>query len=138
MNMKKTIAGFVAVAALATPVAVFADNGQLVALYQQLIQVLQQQINLLKQGTVTVSPQSGKAPLEVAFTVVDPIGSEAIDFGDGHSTGSDGCEKNAKGFCDLSKSVSHTYQLPGTYKVTLYRGTGKDATIVGTQTVTVQ
>ncbi len=132
--MKKTIAGVIAVVALAVPVAAFADNGQLIALYQQLIQILQKELGILQQGLLTISPQSGPAPFTATFTVNNPLGTEAIDFGDGHSTGSSGCVKNTQGFCDLSKPVQHTYTLPGTYKVSLYRG----EQVVVTQTVSVK
>jgi hypothetical protein len=135
--MKKIIVGVIAALALCVPVAAFADNGQLIAIYQQLIQLLQQELGILQNGSLTISPTSGSAPLTVTFTVTNSQGTEAIDFGDGHSTGSSGCKQNTPGFCDLSKSVSHTYQFPGAYKVTLYRG-ANGAQIVTTQTVTVK
>lgn len=135
--MKKTIVGIVAAAALCAPVVAFADNGQLIALYQQLIQILQQELGILQGGSLTISPSSGPAPFTAAFTINNPTGTEAIDFGDGHSTGSNGCAKNSQGFCDLSKPVSHTYQFPGSYKVTLYRGQNGAQTVT-TESVTVQ
>ena len=118
------------VVALALAVAAFADKGQL-------IQILQQELGMSGTGALSISPASGPAPLTTTFTVNNPTGTEAIDFGDGHSTGSNGCVKNAQGFCDLSKPVPHTYQLPGSYKVTLYRGANGAAEVVTTQTVTI-
>jgi hypothetical protein len=136
--MKKTIAGLVAAAAFCMPAAVFADDGQLISLYQQLIQLLQQEIQLLQQNILTISPVLGKAPLTVTFTLNRALGTEAIDFGDGHSTGSSGCPTNAQGYCDLSKPITHVYQFPGTYKVTVYRGQAQNAQVIVTQFVTVQ
>ena len=127
--MKKTIVGVVLVAALAVAVAAFADKGQL-------MQILQEH-GIMGTRALGILPASGPAPLTTTFTVNNPTGTEAIDFGDGHSTGSNGCVKNAQGFCDLSKPVLHTYQLPGSYKVTLYRGANAAAVVVTTQTVTV-
>jgi hypothetical protein len=136
--MKKALVGAVAAAALCIPVAAFADNGQIVALYQQLIQLLQQEIAILKNEALKVTPSSGKVPLEVSFMLGNAQGSEAIDFGDGHSSGSSGCTKNAAGYCDLAKGVSHTYQLPGKYTVTLYRTIGGTPTVITTTTVDAQ
>ena len=136
--MKKVIAGGVLAVALAVPVAAFADNGQLIALYQQLIALLQQELHLIQENSLSVSPMSGSAPLAVSFTINKVQGNEALDFGDGHSTGSDGCKTNTAGFCDLTGPVMHTYNLPGTYKVTLYRTVNGNAAIVTTNTVTVK
>ena len=136
--MKKALVGIVVVAALSAPVAVFADNTQLIALYQQIVMLLQQELNLLRNNALVVSPNSGAAPLTVTFTVNNSQGNEAVDFGDGHSTGSDGCVQNGAGFCDLSKPAHHTYQLPGSYKVTLYRTVQGTAQMVTTSGVTVK
>lgn len=136
--MKKILVGGVVAVALAVPVAAFADNGQIVALYQQLISLLQQEINILQAQALTISPNTGSAPLTVTFTVNKTLGNEAVDYGDGSSTGSAGCTKNAKGFCDLSQPVQHTYQLPGNYKVTLYRTIDGKAQAIGTYTVAVK
>ena len=62
----------------------------------------------------------GMAPAVTMFVVHDPSGTEAIDFGDGYSSGSNGCTKNSAGWCDFSQPVWHTYQVPGTYTVSLY------------------
>lgn len=136
--MKKVIVGVMAAAAFAVPVAAFADNSQLIALYQQLVAVLQQQLSYLQQNQLSITPQTGKAPLEVTFTVDVRQGNEAIDYGDGHSSGSGGCKTNAQGHCDLSQPVKHTYALPGTYKVSLLRTINGKASTVMTSTVTVQ
>jgi len=136
--MKKTLVGIVAAAALCAPVVVFADNGQLIALYQQLVQILQQELGILESNALTISPSSGPAPFTATFTLNNPTGTEAIDFGDGHSTGSNGCAKNSQGFCDLSKPITHTYQFPGMYKVTLFRGPSTSAQVVLTQNISVK
>ena len=136
--MKKTLAGVVVAAALCVPVAAFADNGQLIALYQQLVAILQQELNILQAKALTVTPQTGPAPFTATFTLNNPLGNEAIDFGDGHSTGSSGCTTNAGGYCDLSEPVTHVYQFPGTYTVTLYRGANTSAKVVMTTTVVVK
>jgi hypothetical protein len=139
--MRKKIAIGVAAVVLAVPVFAAADTNvqaQLISLYQQLIQILSQELGILQAQVLTISPQGGSAPFTATFTLNNPKGTEAIDFGDGHSTGSSGCTKNAQGYCDLSKSVEHTYSFPGTYKVTVYMGSGKNAQAVATQTVTVK
>jgi hypothetical protein len=135
--MKKIVAG-IAAAAVLVPAAAFADSGQLTALYQQLIQLLQQELSILQNQMLTIAPASGPAPLTSMFTVNKPNGTESIDFGDGHATGSSGCPRNSQGYCDLSKPITHTYQFPGSYKVTLYRGADPGATVVTTETVTVK
>lgn len=136
--MKKTIAGVVLGLALCVPVAAFADNSQLIALYQQLVQILQMQLGILQSQVLTIDPNNGNAPFTATFTLNNQTGTEAIDFGDGHSTGSSGCPTNAKGYCDLSKPVTHTYQFPGAYKVSVYRGPADTAVVIATQTVTVK
>ncbi len=113
---------------LLTPVFAAADTNsanaaQLVPLYTQLVALLEQEIGLLQNpghASLSIWPSSGVAPLMVTFILNDSSGTEAIDFGDGHSTGSNGCLKNAQGWCDLSKPIGHTYEFPGTYTVTLY------------------
>lgn len=138
VDMKKVLIGGVAALALSMPVAVFADNGQIIALYQQLVQILQQELTILKSQALQVSPTAGQAPLEVTVTLGLQKGVEAIDYGDGHSSGSAGCEKNAQGFCDLSKPVKHTYQLPGIYTVKLVRTVEGKVSDVTSTTVTVK
>jgi hypothetical protein len=136
--MKKTIAGVVLGLALCVPVAVFADNSQLISLYQQLIQMLQVQLGVLQSKVLTITPNSGTAPFTATFILNNQTGTEAIDFGDGHSTGSSGCVTNSKGYCDLSQPLTHTYQFPGTYKVSVYRGPADTAVVISTHTVTVK
>lgn len=143
--MLKKILLALGIAVFAVPVFVAADTSsanmsQLVALYTQLVQILEQEITLLQNpahASLSFSPTSGAAPFIAIFTVNNTSGTEAIDFGDGHSTGSSGCTKNAQGWCDLSKPTVHTYQFPGTYTVTLYDHVGSQAQIVSTSTVTV-
>lgn len=141
--MLKKIAVGVGVVVFALPVFAAADTSvqtQLVTLYQSLIQLLQKELSLLigpSKASLQVTPPSGPAPLTVTFSLQSPQGNEAIDFGDGHSSGSSGCAKNAQGFCDLSKSVTHEYALPGTYKVLLLRTVGTTAETVTSSSVTV-
>ena len=99
------------------------NSGQIVTLYQQLIQLLQQELTLLQSNALSVSSATGPAPLSVTFTLHSSTGMEAVDYGDGHATGSGGCVKNSSGKCDLATPFVHTYTLPGTYTVTLYRTT---------------
>jgi hypothetical protein len=146
------IAGLVALVPIAVSAEVMSGNDQLISLYQQLIVLLQQELNLMhgtsstpsvtsstspnSTGVLSLSPNSGSAPLTVAYSVATPNGTEAIDYGDGHSSGSNGCVKNAMGYCDLSHGTTHTYTYPGTYTVTLYDH-GTDLHVVSTQKVTV-
>ncbi len=125
--MKRKIALVLSILLFAAPVLAAADSGagntQLTLLYTQLINLLQQELALLQNPTtpsLSIMPAYGAAPLPVIFTLSNPTGTEAIDYGDGHSSGSNGCLRNAQNWCDLSQSVAHTYQYPGTYKVTLY------------------
>lgn len=146
MNPTKLIAGLLVAASLATPAIAMADTTtQLVSLYQQLIGLLTQELALLKatpaaQAPISIDAPQGKAPYTALFTLGSLDGTEAVDFGDGHSTGSNGCTKNAQGYCDLGHQIVHTYQLPGTYTVTLYRHSPsqKDGYKVAQLAVTVQ
>ena len=117
------------------------DQQQLISLYQQLITLLQQQLQTLQttdHAWLSMNPTSGTVPLVVMFTLNNPSQREAIDYGDGHSSGSNGCVKNALGNCDLSKPVYHSYQLPGTYKVTLYAHDANNKVLtISTHTITV-
>lgn len=73
------------------------------------------------QASLSVTPLFfGMAPAVTMFVVHDPSGTEAIDFGDGYSSGTNGCIKNSAGWCDFSEPTWHTYQFPGTYTVSLY------------------
>lgn len=149
MNLNKLIAGMLTAIAFATPMVAMADtNTQLVSLYQQLIGLLTQELALLKaqasqaphSAPIAIDAPQGKAPYTALFTLGTLDGTEAVDFGDGHSTGSNGCTTNAGGYCDLKHEIVHTYQLPGTYTVTLYRHSPaqKDGYKVAQVTVTVQ
>ena len=140
--MLKKLAIGAGIVVFAVPVFATADIGgsstQLISLYTQLIQLLQQELTWLQNNKLSIAPLSGSAPLTSVFTLNTQTGTEAIDFGDGHSTGSSGCVKNAGGYCDLSKPVSHTYALPGTYKVSVYQSINGTSKVIGTQTVTVK
>lgn len=146
VHMKKHIARLLAIAVLAVPLSVFADtvptrDSQLEALYRQLIELLQREIvylNSIPVAALAIEPTSGKAPLDVVFTVLNISGTEAIDFGDGYSSGSTGCARNSKGWCDLTLSKPHTYRLPGNYVVSLYsHPTPTTQKLIGTTTVSV-
>ena len=79
-----------------------------------------------------------KAPAFMLFSVNNPSGTESIIFGDGQSTGSRGCTKNALGWCDLSNIVGHRYDYPGTYLVSLYAHYSPGTyVLLSTTTVTV-
>jgi hypothetical protein len=149
----KKIAFMVCAVLFMSPAFVSADTGkteQLVALYTKLIQVLQQQIILLQQieaekvplsghATLTITPETGVAPFVMTFILSGANGTEAVDFGDGHSTGSNGCKRNTKGWCDLSAPFFHMYQLPGTYTVTLYdHPTRTTNSVVSKKSVTIK
>ncbi len=144
--MNKKFGILLVCALFVAPVAVSAatNTAQLESLYTQLIALLTQELALLKLKNtsapqlVIASPR-GTAPYAALITLPELDGTEAVDFGDGHSTGSNGCAKNAKGYCDLKHDIAHTYQYPGTYTVTLYRhAAGKpDGFVVTTAKITV-
>ena len=126
--IRKLVAGISAFVMI-SPVLVSADavshDTQFVAIYSQLVQLLQKELLLLQSQPVShasldFSTSTGKAPLLVFFTLHNGNGTEAIDYGDGHSSGSNGCARNSQGWCDFSVAKTHTYELPGTYKVTVY------------------
>jgi len=77
----------------------------------------------------TASPLSGPAPLSVAFSAMlseDPDGfilKWEWDFGDGESA--------------VGESISHTYDTPGTYDVTLRVTDDDSATATASRTITV-
>ncbi|MBI5470256.1 hypothetical protein HY968_02955 [Candidatus Kaiserbacteria bacterium] len=129
-----------AVPVFASAAVVTGNSDQLIALYTKLVQLLQQELSFLQNkphASVSVAPSSGPAPLSVVFTVGNRSETEALDFGDGHSTGSNGCKKNQGGYCDLSQPISHTYQLPGSYTAKLYDSSSGEAKVVQTMTVSV-
>ncbi len=141
--MKKHVAIFVTSALMLMPAFAAADTtqDQLASIYTQLIGLLKQQIQLLQQSkhpTLSILSAKGSAPFTAVFTVADRTGTESIDFGDGVSTGTQGCTKNAFGWCDLSSSVSHTYRTPGTYNVIFYSHIGGAVQTRSTTTVSVQ
>lgn len=142
--MNKKLGILLVCALFVAPVAVSAatNTAQLESLYTQLIALLTRQLELLKNAgpsqLVIASPR-GTAPYAALITLPELDGTEAVDFGDGHSTGSNGCAKNARGYCDLKHDIAHTYQYPGTYTVTLYRHPAgqKDGVAVTKATITV-
>jgi hypothetical protein len=147
--MNKKIALALVGVLFVAPVAVSAatNTSQLESLYTKLIALLTQELQLLKQAqSAQTGPQlvidspHGTAPYSALISLPHLDGTEAVDFGDGHSTGSNGCVRNAGGYCDLKHDLAHTYQYPGTYTVTLYRHPAgqKDATIVTKATITVE
>ena len=142
----KKVASVLCAVILGVPFLVAADvpmsqQDQLVSLYTQLIDVLKQEILLLQampRAALAIEPTTGKAPLDVVFTGLNLSGTEAIDYGDGYSTGSMGCARNAQGWCDLSLSKTHTYRLPANYVVSLYsHPTPTTQKLIGTTTITV-
>jgi hypothetical protein len=142
--MVKRIVLAVSILLFAAPVWASADTGaadaQLIALYTELIALLQKELTILQnpsEPSLVVAPTSGMVPLQVSYTITNTSGTEAIDFGDGHSSGSNGCAKNAQGYCDLSQPIAHLYQFPGTYTVTLYNHQNNKTKIVSTAKVIV-
>lgn len=137
--MKRYLALFCVLSMLAAPLAASADSPNapsLTSLYAELVQVLKQELSLTK-PSLSIDPSSGPAPFTTIFTLSNKTHTEAIDFGDGHSTGSNGCARNSLGFCDLRDQLVHTYLFPGDYTVTLYRYLGKDPIVVSTSTLHV-
>ena len=118
-----------------------AREGQLAPLYAQLASLLQQELAIMQdpsQTYLSIHPVSGMMPFFATFIMHNPTGTEGINFGDGHTTGTLGCTKNTKGWCDLSKPVAHTYQLPGFYTVHLFRHLSLDQVqIMSTSTIYV-
>ena len=144
--MLKKMAIGVGLVVLSVPIIAVADTSvqdRLVSLYQQLVQILTQELAMLRaepvQGShasMVVTPATGTAPFSVTITIANMAGDESVVYGDGHSVGSSGCAKNSKGFCDLSRPLTHSYQLPGSYTVSLYdKGVG--LRLLQTETITV-
>ena len=150
--LKKLVLWF-SIAVFSFPAFTFADdtaNTQLVSLYTKLVELLKQELIILQsqsqsksqesltgRATLSISPNNGVVPLAVVFTLTNKNATESIDFGDGHSTGSAGCVRNAKNWCDLPDNIPHTYSYPGNYKVTLYDHPIKDSRVILTTTVSV-
>jgi hypothetical protein len=79
-----------------------------------------------------------RAPAFLIFQVSNPSATESIDFGDGRTTGTQGCTKNQLGWCDLSGLIFHRYDFPGRYTVSLYAHyTPKTYQLLSTTTVTI-
>lgn len=118
-----------------------AHTRQLISLHKQLITLLQREVALMQDPSYTylsIFPTSGVVPLFTTFIVHHPSGTEGINFGDGHTTGTIGCAKNARGWCDLSNPVAHVYQFPGDYVVDLFKHISIDQVqIVSTHTISI-
>ena len=111
---------------------------EIAPLVQQLNVVLNK-INALNTSRAHLSVISsyGTAPFTTLFALDGLIGTESISFGDGKTTGSDGCTKNVAGWCNLPAIVGHTYAYPALYKVDLYNHVGKNGYLIGTSYVLV-
>lgn len=162
---RRLIAGALAALLLACPVLVSAQSAstatnvsysatiqQLIAVYTQLIRLLEQEIASLiaVQGASTApatnldaSPSSGTAPLTVNFWYSSAIPNDAIDFGDGSPLFS------LNGYCSSALmgnacGANHTYTSAGTYAVRLVTvncteggSCGPARTVISTATITV-
>src|SRR5438105_4901874 len=117
-HLKNVVSGGMSALIFLTPLfASAATQEEIAARIQALlvqIEVLQQKLNALTQGTQTgdlsASSSSGVAPLTVAFSWPSTVdlkgGCPTIDFGDGQIS-------NAADHCPTS--AAHTYTAPGTY-----------------------
>ena len=77
-------------------------------------------------GSLSVSPATGKAPLAVAFTAtLRDGGNYRIDFGDGTSGALTVCQESYPMRCPLN----HTYQNAGTYTARLTKGGTQEDTV---------
>ena len=148
---KKLITCLIGLSFLTLPLAASAQmsaasdtntNASLIALYTQLIHLLQEEIQLLQGGShvpppsptptpsgdtaLTADPSSGPAPLAVSFTGTGVKGGTQyiIDYGDGQNSGPlaalDVCMHLSDGSGGCPKAqASHTYAAAGMYTATL-------------------
>lgn len=113
---------------LTAPVAASAATAdQVIPLYRELIVLLTKQLELLQAPpvaalpTLSIESPEGTAPYAVLFELSTTTGRDAVDFGDGHSTWTDGCSvRLANGWCPVRTEIAHTYAYPGTYVVRLF------------------
>ena len=144
MNTKTLATAFVSIAFLFPVVAAADTNAQLISLYQQLVAVLSQQLQLLTAQpagatlpVLSIESPEGTAPYAVLFALSTTTGRDAVDFGDGHSTWTDGCAaRAANGWCPVRTELAHTYFFAGTYTVRLFSQDPK--TPIATTTVRVK
>ena len=145
---KHIVTSLIGIALIAMPLAASAQTvfysapanpatAQLIALYTQLIQLLQQELLVLQKGqggsppspasaTLTATPSSGASPLNVSFVGTGVKGGQQyiIDYGDGSHSDAlaalDVCMHLADGSGGCPKAqASHTYATAGTYTATL-------------------
>lgn len=148
--MKKIFIALVTGALLLTPALSYADTAsttsvqtpspELLSNYLQLIDLLKAQIQLKAnpEAVVLTRVQAyGTAPAPILFNLYNPTGYEFVSFGDGLTSTSKDCARNAVGMCDISKPFAHTYTLPGTYTVTLFKAVGKDREFMASTTITI-
>ena len=142
---KNTIASLFASLVFLLPVSAAAStDAQLISLYQQLVAVLSQQLQLLTAQpagatlpVLSIESPEGTAPYAVLFALSTTTGRDAVDFGDGHSTWTDGCAaRAANGWCPVRTELAHTYFFAGTYTVRLFSQDPK--TPIATTTVRVK
>lgn len=141
--MRNLILTFVAISTIIVPLTAFADthSERLIPLYKQLVQVLEKELLVYsdagRHATLSIEHATGTAPYAARFAVVNPSGTEAIDFGDGLATGSRGCPRNIFNACDLSQPITHTYSFPGTYTVTLYSNLASSTQLLSTTSLVI-
>ncbi len=83
------------------------------------------------EAKLTANPTSGPAPLSVTFSAAGSTGaivSFTLDFGDGSEPYSG---------TDLTVSISHTYNNPGTYTATLTVSDAQGRTATDSKTINV-
>ena len=143
MYMKHSLISlFIGVAVALTPLMASAlavpNSAQIAPLVQELNAAIGK-LNALNTSHAHLSVISsyGIAPFTTLFALDGLTGTESISFGDGKTTGSDGCTKNVAGWCNLPAIVGHTYAYPALYKVDLYNHVGKNGYLIGTSYVLV-